>query len=333
MSKVDGRLIAGIVLGAILIALFAATLDLPKVGAALRAAHPAWIGLAAFLILGEWWIRGFRWQGLIQHVDPDVPAWTLVSATVIGAATNTLLPLRGGDLLRPAIVAGRRHLRFATLLSSTVVERMFDVLGLSVIFTAMLVVMPADTLASAEAVLPVRKAGYLLCAFGVATLLSAILLATDTAKAGVVAVLSRLPMGQVLSRFYADLVEGIRPVRSPFQLGRAAFFTALLWGNGLLAIVCVFRAFDLDIPVAAALFVDVAIALAVVVPQAPGFVGVFHVVLETTLRLWGANVAVAQAAAIVFWACCFVPVTVWGLFEAYRAGIGLLDRPAPPPAA
>jgi uncharacterized protein (TIRG00374 family) len=324
--RVDWRLIVGLVLGVVLSGIFISTLDLSAVGSALRAAHPGWVILAAVLILGEWWLRGFRWQGLIQHVDPEVPLWTLVSATMIGAATNTVMPLRGGDLLRPAVVARRRNLSFATLLSSTVVERMFDIFGLCGVFSAMFITLPAGVLANAEKVGPVRQVGFGFATLGVSILVGALVLATDAAKTGVVSQLQRLPFGERLSHLYLELVDGLRPVRSPSHLARALAVTVVLWTNGLVAIWCLFRAFELGIPAAGTLVVEVAIALAVVVPQAPGFVGVFHWVMETTLRLWGANVAVAQAAAIVFWGVSFVPVTIWGLIEAYREGVGLLDR-------
>ena len=107
----------------------------------------------------------------------------------------------------------------------------------------------------------------------------------------------------------------------------------MLWFNGSFAIFLLFKAFSLDLPYAAACFTTVAIALTVLLPQAPGFFGVFHVAIEKTLVLWQVPEASAEAFAIVFWAVSFVPVTALGLLAIWREGISLgslRDSAGPP---
>jgi uncharacterized membrane protein YbhN (UPF0104 family) len=78
-----------------------------------------------------------------------------------------------------------------------------------------------------------------------------------------------------------------------------------------------------DVPAAGALFIETALTLSMLIPQAPGFLGVFQVVTEEALALWGTPTAQAEGIALVFWSVCFVPITIWGLFEAWRQGLGL----------
>ena len=74
----------------------------------------------------------------------------------------------------------------------------------------------------------------------------------------------------------------------------------LLWGNLSLAIFLLFKAFHLQPPFAAACFITVAIALAVVIPQAPGYLGVFQSVIEVTLSLWtGAELFAHSGATVI----------------------------------
>ena len=87
-----------------------------------------------------------------------------------------------------------------------------------------------------------------------------------------------------------------------------------------------FEAFDMTMshPFGAACFTGVAIcALTVALPQAPGFVGVFHVAMQKTMILWGQGDADANGFAIVFWAVSFLPVTTVGLWRLYKEGIQL----------
>ena len=77
----------------------------------------------------------------------------------------------------------------------------------------------------------------------------------------------------------------------------------------------------MDLPFGAACFTAVAIALTVAIPQAPGFLGVFHKAMEMTMVLWGQSDAAAQGFAIVFWAVSFAPVTAIGVLAMWREGL------------
>ncbi len=85
--------------------------------------------------------------------------------------------------------------------------------------------------------------------------------------------------------------------------------------------------------------VGASIALTVALPQAPGFIGVFHVAMEKTMLLWGQADANAQGFAIVFWAVSFLPVTIVGVVAIWREGLdwthlrGDVERPLPTPAS
>ena len=76
---------------------------------------------------------------------------------------------------------------------------------------------------------------------------------------------------------------------------------------------------------AAACFTGVAIALTVALPQAPGFIGVFHVAIEKTMVLWGVPDAESKSFALVFWGVSFVPVTLVGMTAMWREGLSMAD--------
>ena len=86
-----------------------------------------------------------------------------------------------------------------------------------------------------------------------------------------------------------------------------------------------FKAFGFSLPFAAACFTGVAIALTVALPQAPGFIGVFHVAIEKTMVLWGVPDAESKSFALVFWGVSFVPVTLVGMTAMWREGLSMSD--------
>ena len=90
-----------------------------------------------------------------------------------------------------------------------------------------------------------------------------------------------------------------------------------------MAIYFLFQAFSLSLPPGAACFTAAAIALAVVLPQAPGFLGVFHIAMEKTMLLWEVDPHHAKGFAVVFWGVSFIPVTLLGLLGLWREGLSL----------
>jgi hypothetical protein len=65
----------------------------------------------------------------------------------------------------------------------------------------------------------------------------------------------------------------------------------------------------------------VCIALAVALPQAPGFIGVFHIVIQNTLDIFGVELSSAQSYAIILWGLSIIPVTIVGLLFLWREGM------------
>jgi hypothetical protein len=208
-----------------------------------------------------------------------------------------------------------------------VVERVFDLLGLLAVFMLLLTVLPAVEGPEGELVENLRRYGFLM---GGAGLLGLALLIGSASRRNtmhriVEGLLSRIPgrWGGRLLRLFDGFVEGLTGIRRPRDLAGALLCTVVLWFNGVLAIRLLMHAFDLPLTLSAAAFLAVAIALTVALPQAPGFVGVFHVATEKTLLLWGLDPTPAKGFAIVFWGVSFVPVTLTGLVALWREGLSL----------
>jgi hypothetical protein len=123
------------------------------------------------------------------------------------------------------------------------------------------------------------------------------------------------PVANKFLGLFDGFVQGAASIRSPRALWEAGALSLIHWLNGSISIYVLFHA--------AACFMTVAIALTVALPQAPGFFGVFHVAIETTLVLWGLDPAPAQAFAIVFWAVSFVPVAATGAILSWKEGFSL----------
>ena len=312
---------------------FSAGVDWASLGAALGRVRPAWVAVASALLLGEFGLRALRWGVLLRPLGAGARTRDLLAAQLIGAAANTLLPLRAGELARPIVAANRTGHPLSAVVATAVMERVFDLFGLTSVLLLMALTLPPAPPDEQHLIRNLKLYGG---AFGLAAAVAlAIFFALATQKTAARAVFERiLWLGPPVVRppflgLFDGFVAGLGSTRRPLALIQAGALSITMWTNGALAIWCLFQAFDSGLPFGAACFTAVAIALTVALPQAPGFLGVFHVAMEKTMVLWGQPSAEAKAFAVVFWAVSFLPVTGLGLLAMWREGLqlrGLLQR-------
>jgi len=288
------------------------------------------VAVAAGLLLLEWVMRAMRWKVLLRPVAPEAPVLDLFSASVIGAAANTLLPARAGEVAKPLVAHERLGIGWGPLIASNVMERVFDLVGLVAVLLVTIGAMPPEIGGDPESVVLVRR---LVLYGGVLGVIAATCLVVffvlvgqgPSARGAFARILTPAPrpVRRVFLGLFDGFLEGLGSTRDPRGLIEAGLLSLAIWFNGAGAIYCLFLAFELPLPVAAACFTSVAIAIAVVLPQAPGFLGTFHLAIEKTLMLWAVSLTPAAAYAIVFWAVSFVPVTLVGLVALWREGLTL----------
>jgi uncharacterized protein (TIRG00374 family) len=297
----------------------------PKLGDELASLHLGWVGLAALVLLLEFTIRALRWKVLLRPLGTSARLRDLLAATIIGAGVNTILPLRAGEIAKPLVAARRTGYPLASVVATNVMERVFDLLGLVSVLLLMVILLPEAP--DSELVTNLRFYGMILGIVALAGLVGFILLAAqrDRFRAPLETLLRRLagPAATPALKIFDGFVAGLSSSRDPRCLLQAAALSVVMWINGAGAIYLLFLAFDTDLSFAVACFTGVAIALTVAIPQAPGFIGVFHVAMEKTMILWGLEPAKAAGFAIVFWAVSFVPVTSIALVALWREGLSL----------
>lgn len=306
--------------------------DWSALGAVLQQVSVGWVALAALILLGEFGIRALRWQILLRPLGATAKVSDLFSAQVIGAAVNIFLPFRAGEIAKPLVAARRTGHGIAAVVATAVMERVYDLFGMLSVLMLMALVLAPDAGSGADAdnqelVRNLKLYGGLFGAFALGCMAIFFTLATqERAARGIFARIVSIAPKPVQERFldlFDGFVSGLGNTRDLKGLLQAGLLSVWMWLDGALAIWCLFQAFGMALPFGAACFVAVAIALTVALPQAPGFVGVFHLAIEKTLVLWGQDITPAKGYAIVFWAVSFVPVAIVGLAALWQEGLSL----------
>ncbi len=321
------RLLIGLLVGGACLYWFLHNTDWSEMKEAFAAIQTGWVLVAVGSLLLEFVIRAIRWKIILRPLKPNLSVLDLFRAQVIGAAANTLLPLRLGELVKPTIVSNRSGLPFVSVATTAIMERVYDLFGMVSVLVIMVLFLQSDLTPPPEQQILIdnlRLYGGILgvcaiTAMGVFFYLVSRKNDTRHIFASIVQI-APPPIQRFFLGLFDGFVDGLANSTDTKGIWQAGILSVGMWLNGALAIFCLFNAFALSLPFGAACFIAVAIALAVVLPQAPGFVGVFHAAIEATLLLWGQDPIVAKGFAIVFWGVSFIPVTVLGV------GLGMFEN-------
>ena len=151
----------------------------------------------------------------------------------------------------------------------------------------------------------------------------------------------RTALGVLPGRLAEPLVDALEQVchglvalRGRRAVAMVVLWSAILWGVLFAAPFAIgFAALGIDLPAADMLLaiytVHVLTALAVAVPSAPGFFGVYHFACREGLALFGVSSATAVAYGTVAHLAYWLPVTLAGLLAVARSGGRVRDLVAP----
>jgi uncharacterized protein (TIRG00374 family) len=320
-----GRLALGGVLGVSLLAFFLRGVEWSALAAAFRQAKPWYLAGVVLATVLCYVIRSWRWGYLLAPLA-EVPLPRLVSVTVVGFMAGLLVP-RAGEILRPYLVGRRHGIRTSAAFASIILERLFDLITVLVLFALYLYVLPVPEQQTRGPLLGALKAGGALAALAAAAV--AIVLAVFHAHADrAVAVIDRVlavlparlarPISNAVRAFTAGLAVLQAPARHLLAIAGQSLLTwlaialSVYWGN---------RAFGIDLPFHAAFLIIGFLTVGVAVPT-PGNVGGFHESYRIAVtQAFGVAPQTAVAAGIALHALTNLPVLLFGLVFLYGEGL------------
>lgn len=344
LSKKNILFILSIIASIVCTWLFIRNIDWLLLKNALRDANYWFIIPTLILTLLVYVIRAIRWRGLLSHIK-SISVINLLSVTSIGFMANNILPARVGEVLRPFILTKKENIKFSTSFATVIVERIFDMLGL-IIFTVVVIALlphPSDThhntfaQASAshvsavkESIIPsLKKWTEIFAAVGVLTVAGIffVVMKPDFFKKILSNLCSFLPhkLRDKVLGLYESFIYGLKILEDKKQTVWILVLSLFIWFLGGAEIYLLGFSFHMHLPFVGACLVAVCLALAVALPQAPGYIGVFHIAVLKSLHIFGIETTAAQSYAIVLWAISILPSTIMGFLFLWREGIAFRE--------
>jgi glycosyltransferase 2 family protein len=259
----------------------------------IRGLNFGFVLVGVVFIIAEMILRAYRWKFLLRP-ESGSKVNQLFSVLMIGYLSNTIIPLRMGELVRAQFLGTNYQVNRARALATIVVERVFDVLMLLTLFGLCVVLYDAFPGS-------VKRGGFL-AAITVASLVP-VLYFYGTWRNRIIARLRKLTNGIRLGERITGIIDN-------FGLGLTALdecrnvlailcLSLLIWLTMIGSITMVLMAFPVKVSFLAGAFVTVMLGLGMLLPAPPGNIGVYEAFAMLALVPFGVEREAALGFSLV----------------------------------
>jgi uncharacterized protein (TIRG00374 family) len=315
VSKDWRRIILGLVISAISLAIVFYFADFRRLGEALSLANYRLVALALMMSFVWLFVRGWLWRTLLQKRATFSQCFFTECE---GYLVNNLLPIRLGELARAFLMGRKANLGFWEVFSTILIERILDL--------AMAACLVLATLPFVVGAPWARQAALGTSGVVVLALVGLYLLARyqDWAMALFGKLARRWPfLDRLAGNRLKSFLNGLTVLTNTGLFLRAIMFEILNWIVALFQYYFLLLAF---VPQAKLLWGAFGLGLAAfgnAVPSSPGAVGVLELSLVGALSIFGIDPSVALAFALTAHVINYLSTGVPGAYALVRDGESL----------
>jgi hypothetical protein len=249
--------------------------------------------------------RGLRWHSIVHGARIEASYRQTLELVIIGYMGNTVLPLRGGEVLRVLLLARESAIGYPRAIGTIVPERLFDVVALTTVFASLTVIGVAGS--------PVGPAPAAIGAGGIVLGAIGLLVYARMRRRGRLAT-------------FAERVGPLTAASRGVLNRRGAGLFALsvgIWLSEALVLFLVAHSLDLHIGLLESLYVVIAASLVSLIPAGPGFAGTFDTAALFALKALDIEGSAALSCLVLYRLVIFGPITAAGMVLLIRRHGGL----------
>ncbi len=306
------RMLPGLIVSLVLVAVILYFVDLRLTLAAIQAANVGYLLIG--VVLGMLWlmVRALVWRTLLRNRA----SWRDVFLTIMeGYLLNNFLPFRLGELGRAFLLSRKSEMKFVEILPTIIIERVADLA-----FSAAIFVAAVPFVVGAQGA---DRIGFIVGFAVVVGLVTMYLLARNRQWALNIfhRLSTRWPVlqqtgGSLLEAFFA----GLEVLTDPGLFIRFFLLMAFNWGMAIVQYYLLCLAFFPQATVVWGMFVLGAAAFGGAIPSLPGGVGTLEGAMAGSLTLLSGNQATALAVALTSRVLNYLYIGVFGLYGLSREG-------------
>lgn len=263
-------------------------------------------------------VRSIRWYYLLSP-QKKVSLLSLVSATCVGQAANSLFPFRAGDLVQAYFLGRKEKISKSAVFSTVVLERLTDLIFLILIFflISFFFVLPKE----------INIIALIVIIFGLAVFFTLLLkFEKQTEKLGrkIISLFS-IRLTERFTQLFRSFVTGFKVLRQRHLLLRIFFISIILWFIYISIVYVMFFAFNMKLPFSAAIFFLGIVGVSVTIPSSPGYVGTWEFFGVLALSFYQINKELALSFTLVHHLVSLLWVILLGLFFVLKESISFQE--------
>jgi len=302
-------------------------ISLDELIASFKEAELVYILPAFAIILLTYVVRAYRWQILLRPFK-QIPVNDIYAPLMIGFMGN-ILPARAGEFLRAYLVGKKHGITFAGSLSTIIVERLFDMVCLLILFVWVFVVnvdMFDPQLTFSGVSVQAMLAGFgKFCGILVVGLLCFMFFLAykeEQVKSCIGWLVKSLPdkWKDKILFMVGEFALGCKIIRDPGALAQIIFLSLALWALFVATYYPFYFAFDLqNKSLDSVLLLTVMVCVLITILPTPGFLGSFNAgVLIALHEIMGEAEVTAVSFGMVAWAASFIVLIGGGVFFIFK---------------
>ena len=313
-KQVNWKLWTGLILSALFLYLAFRDVDFARTGKTIASANIYYLGLAVFICMFQFFIRAWRWHLLLLPVK-DTGFSNRLLAVFIGFAANCLLPARLGEVVRANSLGQAEKTSKSSVFGTVVVERLFDGLCLFIIFLiGLLFTSFPDEVAGHSQNRHAAAAVLFITSLFIVIFIKVLRCNSQSCINIMNKILFMLPdkTKEKLTEVVLNFVNGLSPLNSRTDLFKVILWSVFLWFTALCQVYFIEMALGIDLPFIAVFIIQSMATLGVMVPFAPGYIGVFHGLVKAGFIFYGVQAEKAISAAILLHGSFYFPTIISG---------------------
>jgi glycosyltransferase 2 family protein len=267
------------------------------------------------------YIRTARLKYIIDPVK-SIKVNTLYPIYCIGMMTNLLMPYLTGQVARIYLLSKRGHLRKTFLVTTTVLEVLFDglaLIGITLVFS-LFFVLPSNF-----------HAWDLVILAGIMVLATALLFWMSRRKgrsSGIIGLLiKKLPkkLEKKVEGVRSSFLAGLETLRSSRHLLMVSLLSLLSWIAQAAMVYLLILAFGFDISIWGAVIITTVVTVMMIIVLSPVNIGTFQAATLAALGPFGIVKSPALAFSFLLHIAVYIPPIILGAFFSFKEGLTLKE--------
>lgn len=283
--------------------------------------------LPVFLVcLGVfYWLKAIRWK-MILRPQKELSTKQVVPSMMIGFMVNNVLPMRLGEFVRAFLLAKQENLSKAGVLSTLVLERIFDLSCVLLYLAIGLSYLPEGKQGPPIDPRIIQTFTFIITSFFVVLIVYIVwtekFIKLVEKTLGAFFFIPKGIQSKIISLLHVG-ESAIASLRSPKSTILIILNSIVQWFFNALMFLLALYSFGLPHSLPIAFLVMGITALAVAIPSSPGFFGVIQGCFKVALAPFGVNPGLAFSCSIFYHLAQWLPVNLVGIYYMQKIGMNL----------